>query len=317
MNSKELIVSTSPHIKTSETIQRIVYWVIVALMPLTLMSIYLYGLSAAKVIVLSVLSAVITEVLVQKIRRLPITIYDGTAILTGLLLALTLPPEIPWWLPVIGGFIAITLGKQLFGGFGYNVFNPALVARATLLLSWTVPMTSAGWSSPLGKLDGVSGATPLALMKQAQAGTASFTPHLYIKPLFLANTGGCIGEVSALLILVGAGILFWRKIISWHIPFSYIGTVVLFSLIFKMDVTFNLLAGGLLLGAFFMATDYVTSPVIDKAKLIYGFGCGFMTILLRHYSGYPEGVTYSILFMNACTPLLDRYIQPRVYGKVK
>ncbi|MDP3013525.1 MAG: RnfABCDGE type electron transport complex subunit D, partial [Candidatus Subteraquimicrobiales bacterium] len=280
MNSKELIVSTSPHIKTSETISKIVGWVIIALMPLTLMSFYLYGFLALKVILLSVLSAVITEAAVQKMRRFPITITDGTAVLTGLLLALTLPPNISWWLPVIGGFIAITLGKQLFGGFGYNVFNPALVARATLLLSWTVQMTSAGWVSPLGKLDGVSGATPLALMKQAQAGTAHLTPHLYVKPLFLANPGGCIGEVSALLILVGAAILFWRKIISWHIPFSYIGTVAIFSYIFKMDVVFNLLAGGLLLGAFFMATDYVTSPITDKAKLVYGFGCGFMTILL-------------------------------------
>jgi len=312
----ELVVSVSPHIRAKEIVSGIIGWVILTLLPVTLMSVYVFGLYAVKIIILSVGTTVLTEAAIQKLRKIPITIGDGSAALTGLLLALILPPRVPWWIPVIGGLVAITLGKQVFGGLGYNVFNPALVGRAVLMVSWAEPMAQS-WLSPLGRLDAVSTATPLALMKQARAGLAQFHSAYYYKPLLFTNPGGCLGEVSALLLLVGATILLYKRIIEWRIPAGFLSTVFVLSLFTKTDPFFQVLAGGLLLGAFFMATDYVTSPVTPRGTLIFGIGCGFITVLLRCFSNVPEGVTCAILFMNAFTPLIDRYTMPRVYGKGK
>lgn len=312
----ELVVSAPPHIRAKETVSGIIGWVILALLPVTLMSVYVFGLYAAKIIILSVGTTVLTEAAIQRLRKIPITIGDGSAALTGLLLALILPPKVPWWIPVIGGFVAIALGKQVFGGLGYNVFNPALVGRAVLMVSWAELMAQS-WLSPLGRLDAVSTATPLALMKQARAGLAQFHSVYYYKPLLFTNPGGCLGEVSALLLLVGVTILLYKRIIEWRIPAGFLGTVFVLSLFTKTDPLFQVLAGGLLLGAFFMATDYVTSPVTPRGALIFGTGCGFITVLLRCFSNVSEGVTYAILFMNAFTPLIDRYTMPRIYGKGK
>jgi electron transport complex protein RnfD len=205
----------------------------------------------------------------------------------------------------VGAIVAIVLVKQLFGGLGYNIFNPALAARAVLLASWPVAMTT--WTKPL---DAVTTATPLFLMKMGEAVPDYLT-------LFLGNRAGSLGETSALMILIGAAILFWRKIIDWPIPTAYIGTVYGLSLIMGQDPLFHVISGGLLLGAFFMATDYVTAPVTTKGRLIFGVGCGIMTVLIRLYGGFPEGVNYSILIMNMLTPIIDTYTRPRIFGEIK
>ncbi len=310
----KLIISVSPHIKDVISTSKIMLLVILALLPVTLEAIFLFKFDALQVILLSVISAVLTEAAINKMRRLPLTITDCSALLTGLLLALVLPPRVPFWIPLIGGFVAIALGKQIFGGLGYNIFNPALVARAILLLSWTKHMTRD--FIPLPPIDTVSGATPLFVAKQARAGLISVNLAQYYKPLLLANSHGSLGEVSAFLLLLGGLFLIWQKIIDWRIPVSYIGTVLVFTYFLKGDPIFYILAGGLFLGAFFMATDYVTSPITRTGRVIFGIGCGIVTTLIRLYSGNPEAVNYSILFMNAWTPLIDRYIIPRKFGAV-
>lgn len=313
---QDLVVSVPPHIWQGESTNRIMFWVVAALLPTTLYAIYLYRLQGLMVISLCIASCAATEAVYQKLQKLPVNISDGSAILTGLLLALTLPPMVPWWIAVIGGIVAILLGKQLFGGLGYNIFNPALVGRAVLVLSWAKHM-SKDWYAPLVKIDAKTLATPLFAMKQVRLGILELDPSKYYQALFLSNPGGCIGEVSALLLLIGAAILLIKKIIDWRIPVSYLGTVLVLTVILKGDPVFYLLAGGLVLGAFFMATDYVTSPITGRGKLIFGAGCGIVTVLLRFYSGLPEAVMFSILFMNACAPLIDRYTRPRVFGTVK
>ncbi|MDI6689242.1 MAG: RnfABCDGE type electron transport complex subunit D [Actinomycetota bacterium] len=311
----ELVVSVPPHIREREEVFQIMFWVILGLLPATLGGIYFFHFYAIKVIVLSILAAVATEALFQKARRLPVTINDGSAIVTGLLLALCLPPKVPWWIPVVGGFIAIFLGKQIFGGLGYNIFNPALVARAVLLLSWAEHMTK-DWYTAL-KVDAIARASPLFLAKQVKMGLFQLDLTRFYKICLFGNPSGCIGEVSVLLLLIGGGILLWREIIDWRIPAGFIGSVAVLCPLLGMDPIFHVLAGGLILGAFFMATDYVTSPITPNGRLLFGIGCGVITILLRSYSILLEGVTYAILFMNACTPLIDKYIQPRRFGVSK
>ncbi|NPV71906.1 MAG: RnfABCDGE type electron transport complex subunit D [Firmicutes bacterium] len=237
--------------------------------------------------------------------------FDGSAAVTGLLLALVLPPVVPWWIPFIGAFVAISLGKEIFGGLGFNVFNPALAARAILVLSWPVYLTT-GWYRPLG-IDAATKATPLAIMK------GGVTPSVarYYMPLLLQNTAGSIGEVSALLLVLGGLVLLWMRVITWHIPVTYLGTVAVLSLVMGGDPVFSLLAGGVMIGAFFMATDYVTSPVTAKGKILFGVMCGAITMVLRTYSKAPEGVTSAILFMNMCTPLIDRMMIPKPLGSRK
>ncbi|MCR4398555.1 MAG: RnfABCDGE type electron transport complex subunit D [Firmicutes bacterium] len=237
--------------------------------------------------------------------------FDGSAAVTGLLLALVLPPLVPWWIPFVGAFIAIWLGKEIFGGLGYNVFNPALVARAILVLSWPAHLT-AGWFRSLG-IDATSKATPLMLAKTGAA--ADLTA--YYAPLLLNNPGGCIGEVSAFLLLVGGAMLLWKRVITWEIPVTYLGAMAVASVLMGVDPVFHLLAGGAVLGAVFMATDYVTSPVSSRGKIVFGIMCGAITMLLRVYSKAPEGVTSAILFMNMVTPLIDRSTMPRPFGVVR
>ncbi len=281
------------------------------------------------VVALSIATCVATEAGYQRLQKLPVTVNDFSAVLTGLLLALVLPPLVPWWIVVIGGFVAIMLGKQVFGGLGYNIFNPALVGRAVLVLSWTQYMTTK-WYLPLVskqgfkllgitvELDALTSATPLFAMKQMREGLIKgIQPSYFYKALLFSNPGGCIGEVSAFLLLIGAAVLLWKKIIDWRIPFYYLVTVAVLTVLLGGDPIFYLLAGGLILGAFFMATDYVTSTVTPIGRIIYGIGLGAVTVLLRFYSRLPEAVMVSILFMNCCAPLIDRYTRPKIYGAVK
>lgn len=309
----KLTVSPSPHIKSDISTKKIMWFVILSLIPSGIAGIYIYGLCSLKVIIISVLSCLIAEVIFLKFRhRDPKIVLDGSAILTGLLLAYNLPPEIPFWIPLIGGAVSIILGKQIFGGLGHNIFNPALVGRAFLQISWPVYMTT--WKNPRFWADAVSTATPLA-KENAQV-------YAYMD-LFLGNRGGCIGEVCVVVLLIGAAFLLVKKIISWHIPLSFIGTVAFLSWIFGKDgfftgdFIFSVLAGGLVLGAFFMATDYVTSPLTKKGQLIFGIGCGILTVIIRLRGSYPEGVSYAILFMNAAVPIIDRFTKTKKYGFVR
>lgn len=306
----KLTVSPSPHIKSSQTTKKIMWAVVWSLVPAGAAGIYIFGISSLNVMLLCIASCVFTEALFLKFRnRDPKTVLDGSAVLTGLLLAYNLPPEIPFWIPVAGGVVSIVLGKQIFGGLGQNIFNPALVGRAFLQISWPVYMTT--WKNPRWWPDAVSGATPLA--KETAA-------HFSYMDLFLGNRPGCIGEVCVIALAIGVLYLLVTKIISLHIPLSFIGTVGVITWIFgkdgffKGDFIFNILAGGIILGAFFMATDYVTSPLTKKGKIIFGIGCGALTAVIRLRGSYPEGVCYSILFMNAAVPIIDRFTKTKKYG---
>lgn len=310
MVDSNLTVSPAPHIKSSLTTQRIMCLVILSLIPSGIAGVFIFGLSSLKVIAISIVSCVLSEAIFLKARNRNLkTVLDGSAILTGLLLAYNLPPEIPFWIPVLGGVVSIVIGKQIFGGLGHNIFNPALVGRVFLQISWPVYMTT--WKNPRWALDAVSTATPLA--------KESATGFSYLD-LFLGNHGGSIGEVCILVLLIGALFLLFTNIISFHIPASFIGTVMAFAWIFggdsffKGDFIFHLLSGGLVLGAFFMATDYVTRPLTKKGKIIFGIGCGLLTILIRLRGGYPEGVSFAILLMNAMVPMIDRYTKTMTYG---
>jgi electron transport complex protein RnfD len=316
---KNLIVAIGPHIKDSASTKGIMWAVTLSLIPAGIAGVFIFGFNSLLVIVASVISAVLTEMTVLSLRgRATSGVLDGSAVLTGLLLAYNLPPGAPLWLPVAGSVFAITIGKQIFGGLGHNIFNPALAGRAFLMVSWPVYMTT--WQNPRWVPDAVSTATPLAIIKEsARANTASLITD-YLN-LFLGNRGGCIGEVCIIALLIGAAYLFWKRIISWHIPITYILTVAIMSWIFNGrqrpftgDVLFFILSGGLMLGALFMATDYVTSPLSAKGKVIFGFGCGILTFIIRRFSGYPEGVSYSILIMNAAVPLIDKYTHPKWFG---
>ena len=313
-------LSISPHIHSSLSIRKIMLDVIIALVPALGMGIYFYGTQALYPVVISVLTAVITEIIISKIRGLK-TITNGSAIVTGLLLAMIIPPGVPLWLPAVGAVCAVILGKEVFGGLGRNIFNPALIGRAILMASWPTFMTT--WLAPqpglFKRIDTITSATPLAIVK---LNLAQELPSYW--NLFIGNIGGSIGETSALALLLGAIYLFIRKRISWHIPVSYIGCVALLSWIFGHnglfagDPLFSILSGGLILGAFFMATDYVTTPITPKGKIIFGLGAGIIVVLIRLKGGYPEGVCYSILLMNAVTPLIDRWkwTIPKKFGEI-
>ncbi|MBL7084922.1 MAG: RnfABCDGE type electron transport complex subunit D [Candidatus Omnitrophica bacterium] len=306
--SDKLIVSVSPHIYSGESSAKIMWMVTLSLLPAGIAGIVIFGLTSLWIILISVVCAILTEAIIQKLRRTEITIFDGSAALTGLLLAFCLPPSVPLWLVAVGAFVAIAIGKQAFGGLGQNIFNPALVGRAFLLAAWPTYMTT--WRLPHQALDGVTGATPLA---------NNFI-GVTLRDLLLGNRSGCIGEIHIIALLAGALFLLVLGYITWHIPFSFIATVGIFTWIFGGENFFNgqwllhILSGGLILGAFFMATDYVTSPLTNKGKLIFGFGCGLFTSIIRLWGGYPEGVCYAILLMNAATPLIDRYTKLRRFG---
>lgn len=316
---KKLIVSFSPHLHGKESLRTIMWMVVVSLLPAGIAGVFIFGLRALWVIALGVISAVCAEAALQLLTRKKVTIGDGSAVLTGLLLSFNLPSSVPWWLVVVGSVFAIAIGKQVFGGLGQNVFNPALVGRVFLMASWPKYMTAfmqpiQGWKFDFG-YDAVTAATPLALLKEGKP-----IGHFSYLDLFLGRHGGCLGEVCIAALLVGALFLMLRGYISWHIPIPYIATVGLFGYVFGAknllhgDWLFHVLSGGLILGAFFMATDYVTSPLTRKGQVIFGIGCGVITAIIRLWGGYPEGVSYAILIMNAATPIIDRFTKNRIFG---
>jgi len=307
---RKFLVSPGPHLWRGLSTSKIMYIVVVALMLPTAAGVYFFGYHALSVIAVSIVAAVLAEYLVKKLRKRAF-VMDGSAVVTGLLLALILPPTIPLWMVAVGSIFSIAIVKEAFGGLGHNIFNPALGGRAFLAACFSVKMTT--WVSPMGfSADAVTTATPLSTSFIWEGDKLS----LY-RDLFLGNTGGSIGETSALLILIGGILLLALGIINWRIPVAYIGTVALFTLALGGDAIFHILAGGLMLGAFFMATDYVTSPITARGRIIFGIGAGILTVVIRRFGGLPEGVCYSILFMNAITPLIDRYVKVRPYGLVK
>lgn len=303
-------VSSSPHIHSGLSTKNIMRDVLIALAPATAAGIYFFGLPALKTIVLAVLACVATEYFIQKVMlKVEPTISDLSAAVTGLLLAFNMPSGAPWYLPVIGGIFAIAIAKQVFGGLGHNFVNPALAARAFLMASWPIAMTT--WPVPL--TDGTTGATPLAILKGSVEGQL---PSLM--NVMMGNVGGCIGETSAILLILGGLYLVYRGVINIKVPLTYIGTAFVFGfLLYGFDVTtafYQVAVGGMMLGAFFMATDYSSTPSTLKGHMIFAFGCGLITMIIRRFGGYPEGVSYSILLMNVATPLIDKYVQPTVFG---
>ncbi|MEW6381095.1 MAG: RnfABCDGE type electron transport complex subunit D [bacterium] len=319
-----LTVSASPHMRSEVTVSKIMYSVLLALLPTSLAGIYLFGFGALKVILIGIFGAVAAEALVQPLLGKKMsTVLDGSAAVTGLLLALTLPPALPWWMVLTGSVIAIILGKAIYGGLGNNPFNPALIARVVMLVSWPVHLTR--WQKPgylfAKSVDTVTTATPLGMLKTE--GLASIG-HIRLLDLFFGYRGGCIGEVSILALLLGAGFLIWKGYITWHIPLSCMAAAFVTSGLFWVvnphryaDPLFHVLTGGLVLGAFFMATDMVTSPITGKGMLIYGTGIGIVTIIIRMFGGYPEGMSFAILIMNAVCPLIDKCTLPRGFGRAK
>ena len=318
----ELTISSSPHVHSPVSTRTIMRDVLIALAPALIGSVYFFGLRALMVTLVSVAACVFFEWGWCKIMKRDCKVYDLSAIVTGVLLAFVCPPTIPYWTIVLGDFFAIILVKMLFGGIGRNVVNPALAGRA-FMFSWPVLMSTwvkVGWENQaglLGTVDAVTAATPLANMHQGQM------PEASILDMFLGNVGGCIGETSALLLLIGFAYLLIRKIISVRIPLVYIGTVAVLAFLFPMGndrlmwMAAQLFGGGLMLGAIFMATDYVTSPVTKLGQVVYGIGCGVLTILIRYFGGYNEGVSYAILVMNCCVVLLDRIGRPTKFGAPK
>ncbi len=324
--ANKLIVSLSPHVHGNDSVQKNMYGVIVALMPALLVSLFIFGLGAAIVTLTSVAACVFFEWAITKfiLKREHTTIMDGSAALTGLLLAFNLPSNLPVWIIIIGALVAIGIGKMTFGGLGCNPFNPALVGRVFLLISFPVQMTSWPQAGQLTSyLDAATGATPLALMKQAVHGSADALDQLPDAiDLFLGNNPGCIGEISAIALLAGLVYMLWKKIITWHIPVSILATVFVFSGLMHLanpvyaSPLLHLFTGGLMLGAIFMATDYVTSPMTHKGMIIYGVAIGFLTVVIRTFGAYPEGMSFAILIMNAFTPLINTYCKPKRYGEV-
>lgn len=310
MPDRKFLVSPGPHLWRGQSTSKIMYIVVLALMFPTAAGVYFFGYRALSVIAVSVAAAVLTEYGVKKLRKRAF-VMDGSAVVTGLLLALILPPTIPLWMAAVGSVFSIAIVKEAFGGLGHNIFNPALGGRAFMTASFAMEMTT--WVLPMGfAADAVTSATPLSERFIWEGDKLS----LY-RDLFLGNTGGSIGETSALLILIGGLLLLALGIINWRIPVAYIGTVALLTLALGQDAIFHILAGGLMLGAFFMATDYVTSPLTHKGRIIFGIGAGILTVVIRRFGGLPEGVCFSILLMNAITPLIDRYVKVRPYGLVK
>ena len=310
-----MTVSSPPHMYGTASIEARMRDVLIALSPAFCMALYNYGIKALHTTAIAVIAALLAEYLYQRIMNKPVTVNDYSAAITGVLLGFNLPPDVPFWIPAAGSFFAIIVVKQLFGGLGSNFVNPALAARAFLLASFPVHMTNWTYaSSP----DAVTSATYLAAVKA----NPSFAPEMsdYMALLF-GKVGGCVGETSAVALLIGGIYLLARKIISWRIPVSYIGSFTLFAFIFGRQgffsahaLLFEVLNGGLIMGAFFMATDYATSPITPRGKIVMGIGCGFLTVFIRFFGGYPEGVSYAIIIMNLFVPLIDKYVRPTVYG---
>ena len=323
----EFTVSSSPHLHSGASVSSIMWTVFAALLPAAFVGVYYFGAAGLTVLVGSVLGCMAVEAIYQKAVGQKITVSDGSAALTGLLVGMNIPPSSPIWMVMVGSLVAVIVAKQVFGGLGYNPFNPALVARVFLLISFPVQMTA--WTAPgafFSRADAVTTATPLGEVKMElmTKGTALAAEKFDAFAALMGNMPGSAGETSALALAVGGLFLMFRGIITWHIPVSFLGSVAAVSWICNMinptvypGPTFQLLTGGLVIGAFFMATDYVTSPVSPKGMLIFGAGCGLLTIIIRYWGGYPEGVSFAILLMNICVPLIDTYTQPRIFGEVK
>ncbi len=323
--NKILTVSPSPHVHTDDSTQKIMYRVVYALLPALAWSVFVFGPAALWVSLIAVVSCLTFEYLIQKyLIKIKTTVSDGSALITGLLIAFNVPSNIPWWIIVIGSLAAIGIAKLSFGGLGSNIFNPALVGRVFLLISFPVQMTS--WPvNNLSGIDGLTSATPLGIIKE---GLSNGTPiseivkHLpSASDMLLGNIGGSLGEISALLLIIGGLYMLWKKVITWHIPVSIIGTVALVAAIFwfinpemYINPVYHILTGGLMLGAIFMATDMVTSPMNPKAQIIFGVGIGLITISIRMFGAYPEGISFAILIMNAFTPLINNYVKPKRFG---
>lgn len=361
---KDLIsVSFAPHLHENISVKSVMWYVVLALLPALGFSVFYFGASALYLTISAVIAAVVSEYLIQKWRNVPTTISDGSAVVTGILLAFNLPSHVPWWMAAAGSVFAIVVGKQVFGGLGNNILNPALLGRAFLVASWPTSMTSSWLPTKFGSLNGsivtsistasenatnlLTTATPLGVIKalrdpsyistlgaNAQQGLeiaetmfnrlASFG---VLQKLFWGNIGGVLGETSVFALLLGAAFLASKHIIEWRIPISYIGTVFILTFVFGgingiftaslLISVFHIFAGGLILGAFFMATDMVTSPLSRRGRIYFGVGCGILTVLIRLWGGYPEGVSYSILIMNLFVPLIDKYTKPKFFGEQK
>jgi electron transport complex protein RnfD len=323
-----LNVSPSPHVAGEYSVQKIMFGVILALVPALGASIYFFGLGAIVVTLTAIISCVAIEFLIQKfILKATPKISDGSALLTGLLLAFNVPSNLPIWIIVIGALVAIGVGKLSFGGLGQNPFNPALVGRVFLLISFPVQMTS--WPKPMGfatkYADAITGATPLALVKEGVKNGEKISDLINIPShmeLFYGHMGGSMGEISAIALLFGLAFMLYRKIITWHIPVILIGTVFAFTGILHLsnperfaDPVFHILTGGVMLGAIFMATDMVTSPMNTKGMAIFAIGIGVLTVLIRSFGAYPEGISFAILIMNAFVPIINRYVKPKRFGE--
>jgi len=348
-------VSASPHLHHPVSVKQVMWNVVIALIPALVVATVLFGYRALTLTIYGVIAAVLTEAIIQKLRKKEVTISDGSAVITGMLIAFNLHAAAPWWLPVAGSVFAIAIGKHVFGGLGHNPFNPALLGRVFVVASWPT-LTTAGWPrNVFGALSGISSnldnipavtnlvtsATPLAVVKSLRdpvfvesiKEVMPRAPQILmgevadintLQNVFWGNIGGCIGEVSAAALLLGAVLLAWKRIIEWRIPVCYIGTVFVLTFIFGgidgifsasiLLPFFHIFAGGVILGAFYMATDMVTSPLTKKGRIYYGIGCGLITVVIRLYGGYPEGVTFAILLMNLIVPLIDRYTLPRAFG---
>ncbi len=328
ITKRPLIVSVSPHIKSEETTSRIMWSVSASLLPAMVMSAYFFGPRALFTVGLCIAASVLSEYLFQTALKKKITVNDGSAFLTGLLLGMNLPPSVPFYIPVIGSFVAVIITKQIFGGLGFNIFNPALIGRAFLLISFPRLMTI--WTEPSAAfiaLDARTTATPLGILKEeGQARLIELFGdklHLYAQ-LLIGHRAGSLGETSAIALLIGAAFLLYRGYITWHIPLSFLGTSALIAWVFGAqgalfagDPVLHLLSGGMILGAFFMATDYVTSPSVKNGQIIFGIGCGFLTMLIRLKGGFPEGVMFAILIMNCFAPLIDRGFKSKIFGLKK
>lgn len=331
--ANKFIVSLSPHVHSGDSVQKNMYGVLIALIPALLVSLFAFGLGAAIVTITSVAACVFFEWAISKfiMKQDKCTICDGSAVITGVLLAFNLPSNLPIWIIIIGALVAIGIGKMTFGGLGCNPFNPALVGRVFLLISFPVQMTSWPQAGQLTSyLDAQTGATPLAIMKQAiKAGDASILNELPSSLNMLIGIpdtcqmgAGCLGEISAAALILGLLFMLWKKIITWHVPVSILGTVFVFAGLMHLANPIYasplavLLSGGMMLGAIFMATDYVTSPMTHKGMIIYGVAIGFLTVVIRNFGAYPEGMSFAILIMNAFTPLVNTYCKPKRFGEV-
>ena len=318
--ANKLIVAPAPHVQSAQSTASIMRDVIVALMPALVVSTVVFGMDVLRVVALSVAACVAFEYLIQRfLVRGPLTVSNGSAAVTGVLLAFNLPASIPWWIVVMGAFVAIAIGKMTFGGLGKNPFNPALVGRVFLLIAYPVQMTS--FPMPVnGAFDALSGATPLAAIKHGAAADV-----VGVQELLLGNMPGSLGEVAALALLAGFAYLLWRRVIRWHVPVTVLATMAVFAFVYALGKgmtgaalwqlpLFHVLAGGAILGAVFMATDYSTSPMTVRGGVIFAAGIGVITMLIRLWGAYPEGMSFAILIMNACVPLINKYVKPKRFG---